>query len=162
MRITGNMINYYFVCTRKLWLFSKGLQFEEGHENVQLGKLIDQESYSKKEKQIVIDDTIAIDFLERWRVLHEVKKSRAIEPAAKWQLRYYIYYLQQKGVPIEKGFLDYPKLKERFEVNLSQKEKEELRVILNEIEKIVSNEKTPKVEKKKICLKCAYYEFCFS
>lgn len=37
MKITGNMINYYFVCQRKLWLFAQGLQYEEENENVQLG-----------------------------------------------------------------------------------------------------------------------------
>ena len=28
LRITGTMVSYYFVCRRKLWLFSKGLNLE--------------------------------------------------------------------------------------------------------------------------------------
>ncbi|THE15532.1 CRISPR-associated protein Cas4 [Enterococcus hirae] len=161
MRITGNMINYYFVCQRKLWLFSQGLQYEEENENVQLGKLIDTSSYKDKRKQIMLDGTINIDFLEEWKVLHEVKKSRAIEIAAIWQLRYYLYYLQKKGVLVEKGYIDYPKLRERVEVTLDEKEVEELEEIIQFIESIIIQKEAPKAEKKKICAKCAYYDYCF-
>lgn len=161
MKITGNMINYYFVCQRKLWLFSQGLQYEEEHENVQLGKLLDSGSYKDKRKQVMLDGTINIDFLESWKVLHEVKKSRAIEPAATWQLRYYLYYLRQKGIPVEKGYIDYPKLRERVEVTLNDEDIEELEKIVLSIEEIVSQDNSPKVEKTKICSKCAYYEYCF-
>ena len=161
MKITGNMINYYFVCQRKLWLFSHGLQYEEENENVQLGKLLDTSSYQDKRKQIMLDGTINIDFLEDWKVLHEVKKSRAIEPAAIWQLRYYLYYLQKKGISAEKGFIDYPKLRERVEVTLTEEERGELETIMGNIETIVFQEVSPEAEKKKICTKCAYYDYCF-
>lgn len=155
------MINYYFVCQRKLWLFSQGLQYEEENENVQLGKLLDSSSYQDKRKQIMLDGTINIDFLENWKVLHEVKKSRAIEPAAVWQLRYYLYYLQKKGVFVEKGYIDYPKLRERIEVTLGDEETNELETILESIETIVTQKDSPELEKKKICTKCAYYDYCF-
>ncbi|OTP12532.1 CRISPR-associated protein cas4 [Enterococcus sp. 10A9_DIV0425] len=155
------MINYYFVCQRKLWLFSQGLQYEEENENVQLGKLIDTSSYKDKRKQIMLDGTINIDFLEEWKVLHEVKKSRAIEIAAIWQLRYYLYYLQKKGVLVEKGYIDYPKLRERVEVTLDEKEVEELEEIIQFIESIIIQKEAPKAEKKKICAKCAYCDYCF-
>ncbi|MFC4772637.1 CRISPR-associated protein Cas4 [Enterococcus hermanniensis] len=161
MKITGNMINYYFVCQRKLWLFSHGLQYEEENENVQLGKLLDTSSYKGKRKQIMLDGTINIDFLEDWKVLHEVKKTRAIEPAAIWQLRYYLYYLQKRGVSVEKGYIDYPKLRERIEVTLDEKEINELERIIESIKMIVTQNDSPKVEKKKICPKCAYYDYCF-
>lgn len=161
MRITGNMINYYFVCPRKLWLFSQGLQYEEENENVQLGKLLDNGSYKDKRKQVMLDGTINIDFIESWKVLHEVKKSRAIEPSGVWQLRYYLYYLRKKGISVEKGYLDYPKLRERIEVTLNDEETEELENIISTIEEVVSQKNSPGAEKKKICTKCAYYEYCF-
>ena len=161
MKITGNMINYYFVCERKLWLFAHGLQYEEENENVQLGKLLDTGTYKDKRKQIMLDGTVNIDFREDCKVLHEVKKSRAIEPAAVWQLRYYLYYLQKKGVSVEKGYIDYPKLRERIEVTLDGEETRELEGIIESIEAIITQEDSPKVEKKKICTKCAYYDYCF-
>lgn len=142
------MINYYFVCQRKLWLFAQGLQYEEENENVQLGKLLDTGTYKDKRKQIMVDDTIMIDFLEDWKVLHEVKKSRAIEPAAVWQLRYYLYYLQKKGVLVEKGYIDYPKLRERVEVTLNEEEIKTLEGIIDSIKTIVTQSDSPKIEKK--------------
>ena len=62
------MINYYFVCPRKLCLFSQRLQYEEENENVQLGKLLDTSSYKGKRKQVMLDGTINIDFLEKWEI----------------------------------------------------------------------------------------------
>lgn len=49
-------------------------------------------------------------------MIHEVKKSRKIDIASKWQLKYYIWILRNKGVNIEKGILDYPVLRKREEV----------------------------------------------
>ena len=37
-RITGVMIYYYFVCSRKLWYFCHQINMEDENENVQLGK----------------------------------------------------------------------------------------------------------------------------
>lgn len=162
MRISGTMINYYFVCKRKLWLFHQNLQFEEGNERVLLGKLIDQQTYASEKKQIQLDQTINIDFLDDWRVIHEVKKSRSMEESAVWQVRYYIYYLREKGIPIEMGVLDYPKLHQRMDVFLDEKDTVELKRILDEIEAICLLEKAPLVIDSPVCKKCAYYEYCYS
>ncbi|WP_159721612.1 CRISPR-associated protein Cas4 [Enterococcus sp. CSURQ0835] len=180
MRITGNIINYYFVCQRKLWLFSHGLRYETSHENVQLGKLLDQSSYQKKKKQIQIDGTIlisadtqteklisiegsiAVDFLEEWKIIHEVKKSRAIEPAAVWQLKYYLYFLEQQGIEVEKGFLDYPKLRERQEIKLTAADRKAVEQLLLKVLDVTLQDTSPAVEKLTYCSKCAYYEYCFS
>ena len=103
------MIYYYFVCKTKLWYFDHQLSMEEGNELVEIGKLIDESSYSRKKKHILLDETINIDFIEDWKILHEVKKSRSIEEASVWQLKYYMKYLLDKGIKIEKGIVDYPK-----------------------------------------------------
>ncbi len=161
MKITGTMINYYFVCQRKLWFFIHQLRFEEGHENVELGKLLDQGSYSRENKQIMIEGTIAIDFIKDWKVLHEVKKSRAIEESAEWQVKYYLYFLKKRGIEVEKGVLDYPNLRQRKDVYLTNEDQVRLATILAEIEKIGKNEEIPTKIDSKICKKCAYYEFCY-
>lgn len=46
-RITGVMIYYYFVCSRKLWYFCHQINMEDENENVQLGKLLDENSYKR-------------------------------------------------------------------------------------------------------------------
>lgn len=160
-QISGTMFYYYFVCKRKLWFFSNGIQLEEDNEDVILGKLIDENSYSKELKHILIDNTVNIDFIKDWKILHEVKKQKSIEEAGIWQLKYYLYFLKIRGINIEKGILDYPKLKKREEVFLSKDDEKKIKEILSEIEKITLMEKPPKLEKLKICKKCAYFEYCY-
>lgn len=160
MKITGIMFYYYFVCKRKLWLFSKNLNFEEENDDVLLGKLLDENRYSKEDKHIMIDETINIDFLKRWKVIHEIKKSNKIEEASIWQVKYYIYFLKNKGIEIEKGIINYPKFKEIKEVILEKEDIKKIEKILEDIEEILNQEKPPKYEKITICKKCAYYEYC--
>ena len=160
-QISGTMFYYYFVCKRKLWFFSNGIQLEEDNEDVILGKLIDENSYSKELKHILIDNTVNIDFIKDWKILHEVKKQKSIEEAGVWQLKYYLYFLKIRGINIEKGILDYPKLKKREEVFLSEDDEKKIKEILSEIEKITVMEKPPELEKLKICKKCAYFEYCY-
>lgn len=160
-KITGVMVYYYFVCKRKLWYFSNDLNMEFNSELVGIGKLVDETSYNREKKNILIGETINVDFLKDWKVIHEVKKSRKMDEAAKWQLKYYIWTLRNKGVDIEKGILDYPLLRKREEIFLDKKEQEELELVLKDVEKIISLELPPNTINKGICKKCAYYELCY-
>ncbi len=161
MRITGVMFYYYFVCKRKLWLFSKGITLENENENVMLGKLLDESSYKKDNKHIMIDNTINVDFVRDWKVIHEVKKSRSLEDAAVWQVKYYLYFLQKRGINVEKGILDYPKIKIRKDIQLENGDGEKIEDMLKEIESLISKEKSVDVINSKICKSCAYYEYCY-
>ena len=150
-RITGVMVYYYFVCKRKLWYFCHDIQMENAsqNENVLLGKLLDESSYSRNQKHINIDDTINIDFQE----IHEVKKSKAIEEAGIWQVKYYLYYLKKRGVDITKAQIDYPLLKKNIEVELSQQDEKQMENIIEHIIQI-KKRSTPELEdSKKICKK---------
>lgn len=160
-KITGVMVYYYFVCKRKLWFFINDLNMEQDSDLVGMGKLIDETSYSREKKNILIDENINIDFLKDWKVIHEVKKSRKINEASKWQIKYYIWLLREKGVDIEKGILDYPLLRKREDVLLDKEDEVELSRILKEIEKIRLLDLPPDICKKSICKKCAYYELCY-
>ncbi len=160
-KVTGVMIYYYFVCKRKLWLFSNNLNMESNSQLVGIGKLVDETSYSRERKHILIDESVNIDFLKDWKIVHEIKKSRKMDEASKWQLKYYIWVLKNKGVEIEKGILDYPLLRKREEIFLKEKDEEELKKIIEDIKRIVSSELPSDVLNKGICKKCAYYEFCY-
>lgn len=160
-KVTGVMVYYYFVCKKKLWYFSNDLNMEFNSELVGVGKLIDETSYSREKKNILIDETISIDFLKDWKIVHEVKKSRKIDEAAKWQLKYYMWVLKNKGVDIEKGILDYPLLRKREEIILNEQEELELKLVIEDIEKIISSKLPPDITKTGICKKCAYYELCY-
>ena len=159
--ITGLMVYYYEVCKRKLWYFTNDIQLEENNSNVILGKLLEENSYTRDEKKINIDGVIKIDFIRSKKILHEIKKSNSIEPASILQVQYYLYYLEKKGLVGLKGILDYPLLKQTVEVNLADSDRENLENIIIGIKEILGKESPPILEKKNICKKCAYFDLCF-
>ena len=159
--ITGLMVYYYEVCKRKLWYFVNEIQLEKNNSNVILGKLLEENTYTRDEKKINIDGVINIDFIRSKKVLHEIKKSNSIEPASLLQVQYYLYYLEKKGLIGLKGILDYPLLKQTVEVNLTNEDRENLDNIIIGIKEILRKESPPALEKKGICKKCAYFDLCF-
>jgi CRISPR-associated exonuclease Cas4 len=162
---TGTKINYFFICPTKLWLFSHFTTMEQNSELVALGNLVQNDTYKKDKKDIVIDQNIAIDFIKRGKglVLHEIKKSSKMEKAHEMQLLYYLYYLKtEKGIDNAVGEIDYPKQRHILRINLTEKKETELKSAFGKISQIISLPKPPKPEKKRICRKCSYFEFCFS
>lgn len=134
---------------------------EHNSELVEMGKLIDENSYDREKKSILIDEMINIDFLKDWKIIHEVKKSRKLDEAGKSQLKYYIWILRSKGVDIEKGILDYPLLRKREEIFLDENEERELLEVIGNVKYILGMNLPPGVINKAFCKKCAYYELCY-
>ena len=155
------MVYYYFVCKRKLWFFCHQINMESENEDVILGKILDDNSYQKDDKHINIDDVINIDFIREEKELHEVKKSRVLEEAGVWQLKYYLYYLQKRGVVDLKGKIDYPLLKKTMKIELYDKDIKEIERIIEEISVIKRAELPPALLESKVCRKCAYFDLCF-
>ena len=122
MFITGTHFNYFQVCKRKLWLFINNITFEHTSDLVFDGKLIHENSYqqrSGKYQEIELDG-IKVDYFDtRERVIHEIKKSNKIEPAHEWQLKYYIYVFEKNGIMNVSGILEYPTLRKKDIVLLS-------------------------------------------
>lgn len=162
LKYTGTMVNYYFVCRRKLWLFIHNLSFEHDSEIVEIGKLISQYSYRREEKEVEIDKTIVIDWIDfNHRIIHEVKKSDKMEEAHIWQVKYYLYYLEMKGIKGFTGVIDYPKIRRKQNVELTSGDRETLDVVLEEIRKITMLEKPPEKVRISACKSCSYYNFCW-
>ncbi|MCD8026665.1 MAG: CRISPR-associated protein Cas4, partial [Clostridiales bacterium] len=159
-KLTGMHIYYYFVCLRKLWYFSNQLSMESENENVRLGKIIDETTYKNQNKHILIDDTINIDYISEYNILHEVKKSKKIEEAGIWQIKYYLYYLKKLGVTDIKGRVDYPLIKQSVSVELTSEDQNQLDNAILSIKDIISADLPPAYEKKKYCKSCAYYDLC--
>jgi len=158
--ITGVMVYYYFVCHRKLWYFYHNVQMEQENEDVLLGKLIDENTYKNDKKHININDVINIDFIRSKDILHEVKKSNKIEDASVWQVKYYLFYLKERGVE-KTASIDYPLLKQTIKIELNEEDEIYLHKILADIKEIVNRKICPEIKSKKICKKCAYYDLCF-
>lgn len=161
LRYKGLQVAYYMICKRKLWLFSKGLNFEHTSEKVALGKLLDEISF--KEEESYTDENVSIDFYtDKGKVVvHEVKLSDSLEEAHYWQVKYYLYYLKQKGIDIAYGVLHYPENRKIKKIFLEDKDEEKLENILKEIDIIINNNKSLPIEEKPYCKSCAYMEFCY-
>ena len=165
MQITGTHFNYYQVCKRKLWLFANNVNFEQTSDLVYDGKLIHEDSYplrSSKYEEIEIDG-IKVDYYDtKNKVIHEIKRSNKVEQAHEWQLKYYMYVFEQHGVTDVKGILEYPTLRKTQAVVLSDVDRDRIKEIVADIERIISSDECPPIQKKGICKSCSYYEFCFT
>ncbi len=159
--VTGTEFNYYLLCHRKLWLFSHDIHMEHTSDSVFMGKLIDEHSYPRAKKEIMIDGVVKIDFMDEG-VVHEVKKSNNMEEAHIGQILYYIYCLRQKGVDIRKGVINYPKQKRLTEVELTPEKEGEIKETIQKICEVEALAAAPDVLNAKICKKCGYEDFCYS
>lgn len=160
IRITGMMYNYSLICNRKLWFFTHKITMEDENEYVQLGKEIDETTYSRNKKHIMIDNIINIDYIED-NVICEIKKSSAQKNSSIAQIKYYLYILNKKGINIKKGILKVPKENYQEEIILTNKDMEIIEKNLVEIKKIIKLKKAPEKINNSICKKCAYYEICY-
>ena len=159
-KITGMEVYYYFVFKRKLWYFTHGISMESENEDVNIGRELDETSYNRNDKHIMIDNVINVDFISEHNILHEVKKSKKIEEAGIWQLKYYLYYLKKRGVEGLKGEIDYPLLKRREIVELTEDDELKMNEILEDITQIKGLLLPPSCKIQRFCKSCAYYEFC--
>ena len=139
IRITGLKIAYYFICKTKLWLFSHNITFERENENVNIGKLLHEDRYKRDSKEITIDQTISIDFIRKGGsiIIHEIKKTRRMEEAHRWQMLYYLFYLKAKGVAAT-GEINYPLISRKDPIVLLEKDESEMEKVMGEINRIVT------------------------
>lgn len=159
-KITGLMFAYSYLCARKLWFYSQGLGMEQNSEEVQIGKLLDENSYKKEDKHILINECVNIDYLKNG-IVYEIKKSKAQKEMTVAQIKYYLYHLWKNGVENPIGILKVPAQKYQEEIPLLKEDIEQIELKLVEIRDIISRKKVPDLKEIKACKKCAYYEFCY-
>ncbi len=163
LAVTGTQVAYWIVCHRKLWLFSHYLEMERFSDFVEMGRLLSLERFRREGKREVTLGSIKIDFIRVGDevVVHEVKHSRALEEAHIWQVKYYLYALQNLGIPARKGVIHYPRQMRTLEVDLQPADRERIQEALAGIREILQRDRPPEVERKPYCRTCAYYLFCF-
>ena len=100
--MTGTQIAYYFLCHRKLWLFMRNIDMEQTSDTVAMGKFISESTYEREKHEVQIsdeDDQVVLDFYDdKTKTIHEVKKSDKMEDTHIWQVKFYIYVLEKKGM----------------------------------------------------------------
>ncbi len=165
MEVSGTQFNYFLICHRKLWLFSGGIHMESTSDLVYEGRLLHETSYprrSDKYREIELGG-IKIDYYDPVnKVVHEIKKSDKHEEAHEWQVKYYLYVLEQNGVTGASGILEYPKLHKTDEVLLTIPDREAIGRIIEEIGAIARQEHCPDRIPKSRCRNCSYFDFCWS
>ena len=162
-KITGNLVNAYFICHRKVWLLAHEVNPSLENPYLEIGKLIGEESYKRAKKEIVAGN-LKIDMIEKANgktVIAEIKKSSKGEKAAEMQLLFYLYRLKQQGIKA-KGELLIPKERKRIPVELTDENKRELENAIADIREILEMDKPPLLKRIPFCRNCAYNEFCWA
>lgn len=158
-KITGLMFAYSLICPRKLWYYAKGITLEDTSEYVNLGKLIDENTFKREDKHILINDCINIDYMKNG-IVYEIKKSKSLKEASEYQIKYYLYNLYENGIENPVGILKIPKEKYEQEIYLTKDDISFIENKLKEIRKIIESNIVPTKINSSICKKCAYYELC--
>ncbi|MCX7871206.1 MAG: CRISPR-associated protein Cas4 [bacterium] len=161
--ITGLQVAYYKHCKRKAYLFSKKIQFEHTSEFIELGKLLEQKYFKEEESLDSFDKPVKIDFytIDNEVIIHEIKRSDKTEESHIYQVKYYIWYLKNKGINCNKGIIHYPRLAKKIEITLENNDYLEIPNILLEIDKLIRSNDVPKPIRISICNNCSYFYYCY-
>ncbi|KXG75849.1 hypothetical protein AN618_17590 [Fervidicola ferrireducens] len=161
--VNGNLVQSYVICPRQAWLFSRNLTPDQEHPYIELGRLIDSESYKRDKKKIQFENLV-IDIIRSEGsdiVVGEVKKSSKASERGKLQLLYYLYRLKEHGVEA-RGMLYYPEERKREAVELTTENEKRIERLIREIEDLIVREAPPPFKKIPYCKSCAFREFCMS
>ncbi|MFP4092582.1 MAG: CRISPR-associated protein Cas4 [Cyclobacteriaceae bacterium] len=164
MPLTPTHINYYHVCHRKLWLFHHGIRMEHSSDTVTEGRLIHETSYPQRAAKYTELELpgAKIDYFDpKTNTVHEVKKSDKVEEAHIAQVQYYLYLLEEAGIKNPQGLIEYPRLRQREQVHISEEARLSIKKWLADIERIIALAQCPPVINSKICKRCSYYDFCY-
>src|SRR5699024_5262705 len=131
------------ICQRKLWLYAKNIQLEEGHERVQAGKILHEKAYKNAQNKELEIDNIKIDAIEG-NYVREVKITSKMPKSDRWQLLFYLYQLKQYGLT-KKGLISYTKEKKTEEVILTENDEKKIEEIMSQIEGIIAQSTPPSV-----------------
>jgi CRISPR-associated exonuclease Cas4 len=176
IQIGGMLVGYYIICPRKAWLSANNLWMEHESDTVKKGRVIDEKSYKRKKKNVMVraeapDGTPLVGKID-WAnlnqgILHETKKSSAMEEAHKWQLRFYLWILylndvtDENGNPL-RGELNYPEQRNTTDIELRDEHMDELEEIVSNIRKMSNRESPPpRIDDRSFCKKCAFEELCY-
>ena len=163
VNVSGTLVWYYYICPREVWLIGHQISADQDDANVSLGRFIQDYSYPREHKELVVGQSKMDVFrvINDGLVIGEVKKSSKYRSSSRMQLAFYLSELKQRGIEA-RGELRFPKEKRKEEVVLDQKTEQELDMVRREILRILYLPGPPKPKKINFCRRCAYAEFCWS
>ena len=158
--MTGTLINYYFVCKRKCWLFNQKINLEDNSEDVRVGKVLHLLKENKN-SEIQIED-VKIDKITKNYVI-EFKKSDSNIEADYYQVLNYLLKLKEKGIERKGKISFFEKGKQEYKeiiVELNENSIKQYEEKLSEINYLLERPFPPQYTKTKNCTKCAYKDYC--
>ncbi len=161
--LNGTLIWYYFICPREVWLMSRQITSYQDNPFLELGRFLQEESYTREKKSIRLEN-MELDVIrsrDGHQIIGEVKKSSRFLKSATMQLAFYLKQLEKYGIHTM-GELLFPKERKRLEVKLNDALRQELQAAEQDILKIARQEIPPPARPVKWCRNCSYREFCFS
>lgn len=165
MKISAYLIQAYHICPRQAWLMSRSLRADQEHDDLAIGRLIDDTSYTRDSKSIYLPQISAkLDLVRKKNgeiEIIEIKKTSKTLESGKKQLLYYLYQLKKLDINAT-GTIRIPKEKIVQEVNLSQEDCLKIENLLVKIGEILGQDKPPPVKRIKQCPKCAHFDFCWA
>lgn len=160
-QVNGVMLQYYEICHKKLWYFVHSIQMEQNSETVSIGRELHDTSYQRtKIQEVELDGIVKFDRVEG-EYICEIKKSKAVKQSHISQMKFYLWYLKQKGIDKFKGKLLYPLNKQTEIIELTSEDEEYISDAIQNICLIVNQKYPPRVKKMKICKSCSYEELCW-
>ncbi|MEZ0344485.1 MAG: CRISPR-associated protein Cas4 [Caldimicrobium sp.] len=163
VNINGNLVNAYFICKRKFWLYARQLNPSPNIDLLLLGRLISENTYSREKKEIFLD-IIKIDLVKKLDqniIVCEVKKSSKGLEAAKMQVAFYLLKLKERGINA-KGEILIPKEKKIVPFELTDDIETLLVNSIKDMQNLTAQEIPPPVVKTSFCKNCAFVEFCYA
>jgi CRISPR-associated exonuclease Cas4 len=162
--ITGSLIESFLICERQAWLMAHQVTPDQDHPYLEIGRLIDEESFTEEKKKISLENML-IDLIKtenKTLIIGEIKKSSKAQDMAKLQLAFYLYSLKNNyGIKAD-GILIFPKEKRRVRVILDKELEEKIEDTIKKVEILIYRERPPLPQKIPYCKLCAYREFCWS
>jgi CRISPR-associated exonuclease Cas4 len=162
-RITGSLVQSYLVCPRQAWLMSRQICPDEDNVYLELGRLIQQQTYARERKEVTLGH-LKLDLLRRGNkelVVGEVKKSSRAVEAARMQLAFYLYELREMGVEAE-GELLFPEERQKETIVLDDRWTARVEETKARLAELLRRPVPPRAERTGFCRKCAYAEFCWA
>lgn len=162
-RITGSLVQSYLVCPRQAWLMSRQICPDEDHVYLELGRLVQQQTYARERKEVTMGH-LKLDLLRRGNkelVVGEVKKSSRAVEAARMQLAFYLYELREMGVEAE-GELLFPEERQKETMVLDDHWAARVEETKARLAEVLRRPVPPRAERTGFCRRCAYAEFCWA
>ena len=163
MHITGTEISYLYICRRKLWLFHHGIKPESENINVQIGKHIQETTFTRKEKDIPIGEIGVLDWASlKDGIIHETKKGKTPGKGDVAQVRYYMWWLNNNGINVHEAQIHYPKKRKTQTIPWDEDANQQAIKDTEDCLKIINQTKPPEVHEYPYCKSCAYFELCYA